>query len=222
MSTRFKNMTIASNEVHIWHEDIYSHLMLGSKYKSLLSCEEQQRANGFSFPHLSQHYVIRRTLLRLILSQYLGTEPQNIVLTTHFKGKPCLSNPGSNLYFNLSYSRDLVYYVIATHPMIGIDIEYVREEYVCDEVAEQFLHPDEYVWFRALPFPDKLKAFYRIWTQKEAIVKAMGDGLYYPLTEINLRETPWSLLQIETTQEYLGFIAKKHDVETVKTYKYDD
>lgn len=136
MSTCRRDVPITSNEVHVWHEDIRQHFSLISKYKNLLSIEEQQRSRGFAYPHLSQHYEIRRILLRLILSQYLGIEPQKIVLTTHHKGKPCLCDPNPELYFNLSYSNDHVYYIIAKHPNIGIDIE--RSEEHTSELQSQW------------------------------------------------------------------------------------
>ena len=123
-------------------------------------------------------------------------DPAHIEFIYGLHGKPALKTNYADwaLQFNLAHSKDLVVYAFRQNFPIGIDIEYVREMPNEDAFAEQIFSSSESALIRSLAGEQKRKAFFTIWTCKEAFLKANGDGLTKPIdqTEISLGagETP--------------------------------
>ena len=90
------------------------------------------------------------------------------------QGKPEWEIEG--LYFNLSHSGRMAACVIADRP-VGLD---VQERGPCREaLARRFFAPAEQAELAAAT--DRDGAFVRLWTMKEAWLKASGAGLSVPL-----------------------------------------
>ena len=92
----------------------------------------------------------------------------------------------SKVQFSFSYSKDYMLIGISTNKMIGVDIEYKDPRSDFEGIAETTMNDDELDHFRLLTGHSRLCFFYNIWSNKEALVKALGEGLYYPIVKINL------------------------------------
>lgn len=79
-----------------------------------------------------------------------------------------------DLYFNLSHSGDMVMLIIGNTEN-GCDIE-EKKKYL-PSVAERFYHHDEVTYIKSLQESERINAFYRIWTLKEAFMKITGLGM---------------------------------------------
>jgi 4'-phosphopantetheinyl transferase len=206
-------------------------------YLSLLSFEEIQHAKSYIFQKHSTHFVIRRAILRIILGFYLNVRPETILIMTDENGKPFVSDCKSNVCFNLSHSNNWAYYAISTEACVGIDIEYVQDQELEKDLATFVLHPEEYKFLGTLSSHQKKDFFYRYWSQKEALVKAIGSGLAHPLSNIHIEFsnplTPclisfgqkdsinnWSLSLIETPPNYIGHIALNGSLSSVKYQRF--
>ncbi|MET0267710.1 MAG: 4'-phosphopantetheinyl transferase superfamily protein [Duganella sp.] len=88
-------------------------------------------------------------------------------------GKPCLWGAAS-LEFNLSHAGSQVVCVLSSAP-VGVDIEQVRA--IDLGIAERFFHPREQAALMACAPSLRRDYFFRLWTAKEAYVKALGLGL---------------------------------------------
>jgi len=88
------------------------------------------------------------------------------------------------LYFNLTHSDGLAALGVSAAPELGVDVEQVRP--LKEDIAERFFSPGEVAALRALPEDQQLPAFYRCWTRKEAVVKAIGEGLSRPLDSFDV------------------------------------
>lgn len=74
----------------------------------------------------------------------------------------------------------MVWVALCRSAKVGIDVEKIRPLPDAADLTSQ-LHPLERQELLALP-PEKLEAaFYRCWTRKEAVLKAVGMGLSMPL-----------------------------------------
>jgi 4'-phosphopantetheinyl transferase len=73
---------------------------------------------------------------------------------------------------------------------IGIDVEAIRPIPDADAIAARFFSPRENAAYRALAPRDRPLGFYRCWTRKEAFIKALGDGCYYPLDHFDVSLAP--------------------------------
>ena len=79
--------------------------------------------------------------------------------------------------FNLSHSNEIALYAITSNRSVGVDIEYIHTERNVKELARSFFYPKEFSFISSLSQSEQKEAFLKIWTVKEAYVKATGDGL---------------------------------------------
>jgi 4'-phosphopantetheinyl transferase len=88
------------------------------------------------------------------------------------------------LCFNLSHPQGVALYAIARGREVGIDIERRREDFASLAVAERFFSPDEVTMLKSLAPDLRTSAFFNCWTRKEALIKALGEGLSHPIEPI--------------------------------------
>ena len=105
-----------------------------------------------------------------------GLSAGELCLGAH--GKPCLASRPA-LCFSLSHSGERVLCAVSD-AAIGCDVELRRP--VDPALARRFFHPDEAAALDALPASKREEAFFRLWTLKESVLKATGDGLTRPLS----------------------------------------
>ena len=87
-------------------------------------------------------------------------------------GKPI----SDKTYFNVSHSHGLVLLAVSEQYPIGIDVELAR---IADPRLVDFaLNDEEKKWI------EDDKDFYKIWTSKEALLKAVGIGISKRLNEV--------------------------------------
>jgi phosphopantetheinyl transferase len=138
--------------------------------------------------------VCGRLLVRHILAQLLGTSPSLLMFRVGRYGKPYLAQRSERsadaadaaraLSFNLAHAGNHILLGCSQLGEIGVDIEDI-EAYRAD-IARQYFHQDEYHDLEELPAAERPRAFTRLWTAKEACVKAMGVGLRYPLSAVHV------------------------------------
>ncbi len=143
--------------------------------QNVLSPDERMRAARFTFDRDQRRFVVAHGVLRHILAGYVGHAPSKLQFGTNPYGKPHLVGSPS-LRFNLSHSHDVAMIAIA-RAEVGIDVEAVRPIDDLLNIAQQFFLADEVEGLRRLPTEAQPPAFYRIWTRKEAYLKAIGTGL---------------------------------------------
>jgi 4'-phosphopantetheinyl transferase len=69
---------------------------------------------------------------------------------------------------------------------VGVDVEKVRRDVELEQIARRFFSAHEQMQLAALPADERVDAFFRCWTRKEAYIKATGDGLSLPLTQFDV------------------------------------
>jgi len=83
-------------------------------------------------------------------------------------------------------SHDRALYAFRSQVPVGVDIEKIRNHYN-DAIAERFFSPEEYAAFFQSVHPSKNSCiFLKFWTGKEALVKALGEGLSFPLSSFSI------------------------------------
>ncbi len=180
-----QNRVIESHSVHLWQVFVPDLLSHKDDFLLVLNQEEIKRAERFRFDEHRERYIIARAILRHILSLYTNTSPSKIEFVLGARGKPYLSQNALNLQFNVSHSHDMAVYALTTHAEIGIDIERI-EPHFTEGVAKRFFSEKEYAALMALSEKERIPAFYRLWAGKEAVIKALGEGLYAPLADFSL------------------------------------
>jgi len=153
----------------------------------VLDDEERARAARFRFDRDRRAYVAAHALLRHMLSHYLGRPPESWRFVAGEHGKPGLADPppGRDLRFNLTHSRGMVAAVVAAAAEVGVDVESLDAAPAVLAVADLSFTAGEMAGLSALPTEtEKAERLLRLWTLKEALVKATGKGLAQPLSGV--------------------------------------
>lgn len=159
----------AENHVFLIKTDCYFEKIKDS-YEAVLSEIELQKAGRFLKPADSECYIVRKYFLRKVLSTFLKCNPKAIHFQQSANKKPGIDG----IQFNLSHSENLVAIVLSTCP-IGIDVEFIRKDFSYDIMLDDCFSLTE----QMLISKDVGSSinFYTLWTRKEALLKASGEGL---------------------------------------------
>ncbi|MCF3932400.1 4'-phosphopantetheinyl transferase superfamily protein [Acuticoccus sp. M5D2P5] len=197
--------------------------------EALLDPAERRKADGFVFPRDRRRYVVAHAAVRRILGGCLGVAPKALTFTLGTYGKPYLVRRAgqADLRFSLSHTSEYAALGVTEGADIGLDIEAVRP--VERALATRFFAHEEVRFLDTHLGPGGRmsdpwqNAFFRVWTAKEAVIKALGRGLSMPLDGfavglepaphlIRLDEAPesagaWQIEPLTVPPEIMGSIA---------------
>jgi 4'-phosphopantetheinyl transferase len=148
---------------------------------SMLAPAEQERAGRFRFEADRNRFVAARSALRSILAARTGATPQSLMLRAGEHGKPALEDAAWE--FNVSHSGACVLIGVCREVACGVDIEVSDKRRSEEDIAERFFSAREVEWMRKHP-----RGFFRLWTAKEAVIKAVGRGLSVPLPDVDVTD----------------------------------
>lgn len=120
---------------------------------------------------------------RPVLARYAGLPADALPLLPDAYGKPRLAAPAAP-GFNLSHSGGVVLLAIARGVDPGIDVEALRPRPRALQLAQRYFTAAEAAVLARLPEGDRQQTFYRLWTAKEAVLKALGRGLAFGLDRV--------------------------------------
>ena len=180
---------LANEVVQVWQVGLDVAPDYLARLVALLSVDERERMGRFHFEHHRQRYAAAHGQLRLILSAYLACSPTQLRFMTGHYGKPALQD-GSDVCFNLSHAGDQMLVGVVRGRAIGVDIEQIRPDFATTEIAASYFSSAEQGAFQAVPDAQKPQAFFNAWTRKEAFIKAIGQGLSFPLGDFDVTLVP--------------------------------
>ena len=166
-------------EVHVWRAELDRPPAELQALRTILAPQETERATRFVFDRDRDRFVCARGILRSILSRYLGVPPSALVLAYGPNGKPHLpaESGADGLRFNVSHSGALAVFALARGIEVGIDIERVDRQVEGGAIASSYFAPSEASAIEELQGDARAHAFFDIWTRKEALLKAWGEGM---------------------------------------------
>jgi 4'-phosphopantetheinyl transferase len=180
-----EELELAEGGLDVWRLRLEQSDELVDACREHLPDAEIERAERFRFERDRRCYLVTRTTLRLLLSAYLAelgieVSPSQIRLETSEHGKPRLAdqhNPSQTpLEFNVSHSGELSLLAFCRGRRVGVDIERVcSTRRQLDNVA-RFFAERECARLDDLRGDERVDAFFRCWTRKEAFIKATGRG----------------------------------------------
>lgn len=196
-------------EAHVWAATLEIPAERLPVFAATLSRGERERARRFHFEPDRRRFIAGRGILREILGSYLKIEPARLQFEYGSRGKPKLAElpDDCTLHFNISHANGLLLVAVCGQCPVGVDIEYLRLVEKPDDLVERFFSPEEAMFFRALPDDQRTKAFFNLWTRKEACLKATGDGITERLREMVvsfLPDEPARVLKISDASESVG------------------
>ena len=167
---------LADGEIHVWLANLTLPEDRLATLAATLTVDEQERATRFRFPEHRDRFIAARGGLRELLGAYLGDPAAALRFRQGARGKPALAGEATGLHFNLSHSGDRVLYAVARRE-VGVDLEAMDRRVDEAAVAERVCTVREWTAFQALPAERQRDAFFACWTRKEAVAKAIGEGL---------------------------------------------
>jgi 4'-phosphopantetheinyl transferase len=167
----------------------------------VLSAQELARAGRFLRAEDQARFALTRAALRLLLGQETREAPQNLVFAETSRGKPCLAD-SSAPFFNVSHSGSFALIGLSRLQPVGVDIEWARDGLDLVGLAERFFAPSEYRELAGLDALALRHAFYAIWTGKEAVLKALGDGISEHLQDFAIKITSCGLEIVPENQKF--------------------
>ena len=173
-------------------------------FRSWLPLENRPERSVLSSPGAPRDRVLAGGLLRLALSRELAMAPPGIELARDRLGKPHLAGEARSragpLAFSVSYSGGAAACVVHRGLQAGIDLESTARALPPPEIRETFLTPRERAYLEALRPERRDEGFLRLWTLKEAYLKARGVGLAVRPGSVGFR-LPSSPREIPTLEE---------------------
>lgn len=187
--------------VYIWEGRLDVAARVTAAARKLLSANERKRADRFAHDGHRRRYTVAQAHLRRVLGQLTGIPPETVRFHYEEKGKPYLPGGPS---FNQSHSKDRLMIAVSASCRLGVDIEEMRQVRLMLGIADKNFAPDEAARLHAVPANERRRIFFRIWTRKEAFLKALGVGLTHPLRSFSVDPTPGAargLLRVEDLPE---------------------
>lgn len=168
-------MTAGTVSIHI----IVPHSVSQAVAAACLTDDEKSRAARFHFKCDANHWIACRAALRQILGNEIGMKPVNVPLIYSEFGKPSLAPPFDSIHFNLSHCPDLAIVALSSDGPVGVDLESAARAPELLGCESSFCHPDE-IHFLPANAIARAHQLLKIWTAKEALLKALGTGLSHP------------------------------------------
>jgi 4'-phosphopantetheinyl transferase len=231
------NLILSDEEAHIWRADLKANECFQSSFLKLLSPDEKNRAQKFRFAKDNRNFIIARGILRSLIGKYLEINPAEISFQYSEFGKPGIAD-NNTLQFNISHSQNMALFAFTTKFNVGVDVEFVNPDIEVKDIAAKFFSTNEIMNLLALPEKQQALGFFNCWTRKEAFIKAVGEGLSFPLDKFEVSLEPnkpakllatdwqpddvskWSIYSMSPGENFVGSLAIEGLVEKVKFWNW--
>ena len=231
VSIEIHERELAAGEVHVWSLPLDISQSSLASVTEFLSPDERKRADRLRFEVHRNRFIVGRGLLRVIVGSYCDLPPEKLRFNYGPNGKPELTpvqgarRAGSPLHFNLAHSEGVGVLAVTQTGPVGVDVEQVRRLPDFKELVSQFFSAREAAEFLELEREQQSAAFFNLWTRKEALLKATGEGIAHSLNRVEVSFLPgeptrvlslpiepwagreWSLVDLAISPSYAGALA---------------
>ena len=242
-SSLFLPPELPQGHVHLWRIGLEGRRDRAALWQTL-DDDERRRAEAFYRPEHGERFAAGRGVLRRLVAAYTGLEPGEVPFSTGPFGKPEWTAPqnsaGPRLSFNLSHCEDLGLVAFARSGQLGIDVERVRSLADALAIARRNFSADEVAWLTGAPPREQAEVFFRIWTRKEAVLKAVGAGMAIDLQGFSVvpvrgegeavslsllpgaAATSWRWHDLRPAAEFQGCLVSDREIAAISTFEAAD
>jgi 4'-phosphopantetheinyl transferase len=214
--------------IHLWQANTELLAEHVDAFTALVDAAERTRGDAFHAAVDRRRHLVTRGVLRTLAGHYTSTPPDAVGFELGTFGKPRIAaSHGGPLSFNISHSGVVVLLAFAREGAIGVDVEQWNMRLGDVErarIGESVFSPRERAALGALTSPqERERAFYALWSRKEAYLKGTGAGISDGLAHVEVsadeearliddRRDPqarseWALLDIEVGPRYSAALA---------------
>lgn len=179
-------------------------------------------------------YAAAHSLLRMLLSERFGGHPGQWRFVRDGRDRPAVDStvhPDAVLPFSLSHTEGLAVCALVDVPAsvlapasvrVGVDVEMAARPVQPLKLAERFFAPEEFQLLRRIEGRRRQEIFFRLWTFKEAMAKALGVGFGIDLATLTCNLDPlevtsagddalplagWELIELDLLDGYVSTLA---------------
>lgn len=163
---------------------------LWRQFAAILDPAERERATRFVFERHRRQFTAAHALKRVMLTAAAGgaVTPAAWRFETGAYGKPKISGAEAP-HFNLSHCEGAVACAVSHDTEVGVDVECLDRRAPI-ELAGSHFATSECAWLEQQPEALRPIGFFRLWTLKEAYIKATGLGLSQRLDDFAFQFEP--------------------------------
>ena len=145
---------------------------------SLLDEAETARWRRILAARARREFALCRAALRVSLSERLGCAARQLSFDYLEYGKPVAKVDGrpADARFNVSHSGRHGLIAMAGHDCLGIDVEERVSRRDLEGIGSLVYGPMERRLLGNTAGRERVRLFYRLWSMKEALIKAIGTG----------------------------------------------
>lgn len=183
----------------------------GPHLEPLLSAQERQRWRAYVREDDRSRFLAGAALLRRVAAGCLSVDPGQLRVDRRCRrcgaqhGKPTLPDH-PEIDVSVAHAGEQIAVALARGPRIGVDVERIRDLDV-GELARSTFTSDEAAQLAALPAGERTAAFFRLWTCKESIVKALGTGITDDFAHASARTSGAALHELPCAPGYVATLA---------------
>ena len=204
---RSQGVVAEPDEVHLWAIDLDPHPAEVARRFAATTDAERERASRFWRREDGDRHLSAHGALRLVLSEYLACDPLALCFAEGVHGKPFLE--GAPVEFNLSHSSDLALIAVARSRRVGVDVERLRSVSDLDDLAARVCTPAELTTLATLAETHRARAFLSMWTRKEALAKATGEGIGGVMRDARANAADanaWTVVEVDDLPGYVACV----------------
>ncbi len=154
-----------------------------NKLKTYLTKKEKEKLAKYQQKKDKENFLIARFLLKNFIAQKNNIKIKDIIINTDNCNRPYLCKPALSWDFNISHSGAWVVMALSNESKVGIDVEKIKTLDLT--LSQNYFSLSEQKYLKKQKKENRLNAFFYIWTLKEAYLKALGKGLYFPLNNFS-------------------------------------
>lgn len=180
-----------THDIQVVHVDLSNNFENESAAYDTLDEQERKRAQAFHSETNRRQFVLCRAALRTNLCLQHGLDNAKLQVFAEWNEKPVAVIAGNTLMieFNVSHTEDHGLLAFARQGRIGVDVENRESRPIIDEILYSVFSPKEQRLLRQTPEPVRRQIFFRLWTYKEALIKATGEGFRRDTSAFSIPES---------------------------------
>ena len=165
--------------VHIYYVDLKEDDAREEYAASCLNAAEKKRMQEYQVAEVRRHHVLMRATLRTLLCERLECDNARLDFEKLPHGKPYARIDGAPaaIQFNVTHGDGHGLIAVTSHGSIGVDLETYSDRRNFAGISKAVFGTYEQEALTVVSGAQQVRLFYRLWTMKEALLKALGTGL---------------------------------------------
>jgi 4'-phosphopantetheinyl transferase len=195
-------------QIHVWRIPVNDSIAM----PAMLSRDEIARAERLKKKHDQRRYLLARSVLRALLSNHAQNPAEQLQFQYGAYGKPYVDPNRCDVQFNVSHSSDLILIALTKSASVGVDVERIEPDTDVASLSKRFFTEAEQLQLSGVSQSQQGEEFFKIWTKKEAYLKARGTGFSQHFTNISAPSQSdetgfWSVFNIPSDPQYAAALA---------------